>query len=78
MPIANGISTFDVVVQDDGGIANGGVDTSAPQSFTITVEAVNNAPSFTKGTDQTVNEDAGPRTRTPGRPPSTACQLPGI
>ena len=62
---ANGISTFDVVVQDDGGIANGGVDTSAPQSFTITVEAVNNAPSFTKGTDQTVNEDAGPQTANP-------------
>ncbi len=31
----NGVSTFDVVVQDDGGTANGGVDTSAPQSFTI-------------------------------------------
>jgi len=61
----NGVSTFDVVVQDDGGIANGGVDTSAPQSFTITVDAVNNAPSFTKGTDQSVNEDAGPQTVNP-------------
>jgi VCBS repeat-containing protein len=61
----NGASTFDVVVQDDGGIANGGVDVSAPQSFTITVDAVNNAPSFTKGTDQSVNEDAGPQTVSP-------------
>ena len=32
---------------------------SAPQTFTITVTAVNDAPSFTKGADQTVLEDAG-------------------
>ena len=32
--------------------------------FTITVTAVNDAPSFTKGADQTVNEDAGPQTVT--------------
>ena len=32
-------------VQDSGGTANGGVDTSAPQNFTITVNAAgNNAP----------------------------------
>ena len=37
---------------------NGGVDTSAPQTFVITVTAVNDAPSFTKGANQTVNEDA--------------------
>ena len=51
----------DVTVQlhDNGGTANGGVDTSAPQTFTITVTPVNDAPSFTKGADQTVNEDAG-------------------
>src|SRR5438094_898907 len=36
-----------------------GADTSATQSFTITVTAVNDAPSFTKGADQTVNEDSG-------------------
>src|SRR4029078_8764886 len=36
-----------------------GVDTSAPQTFTITVNAVNDAPAFTKGGNQTVNEDAG-------------------
>ncbi|MGE3854902.1 MAG: Ig-like domain-containing protein, partial [Planctomycetota bacterium] len=35
---ANGVSTFDVTVTDDGGGAN---DTSAPQTFTITVNAVN-------------------------------------
>ena len=37
----------------------GGADTSAAQTFTITVTAVNDVPSFTKGADQTVNEDAG-------------------
>ena len=33
-----------VTASDDGGTANGGVDTSAPQNFTITVTAVNDAP----------------------------------
>ena len=47
---------------DNGGTANGGVDTSAAQTFTITVTAVNDAPSFTKGADQTVIEDAGLQT----------------
>ena len=51
-----------VQVRDNGGIANGGVDTSAAQTFTITVTAVNDAPSFTKGADQTVLEDAGAQT----------------
>jgi len=59
---ANGVATITVVLKDNGGTANGGVDTSAPQSFTITVVAVNDAPSFVKGSDQTVLEDAGPQT----------------
>jgi uncharacterized repeat protein (TIGR01451 family) len=33
---ASGTATFDATVQDDGGTANGGVDTSAPVTFTIT------------------------------------------
>jgi hypothetical protein len=37
------------------------VDTSAPQAFTITVTAVNDMPSFTKGANQTTIEDAGPK-----------------
>src|SRR5439155_1494144 len=47
-PAANafGTSTFTVVVQDNGGTANGGVDTSAPQTFTITVNSVNDAPTI--------------------------------
>ncbi|HVX62800.1 MAG TPA: Ig-like domain-containing protein, partial [Pirellulales bacterium] len=58
-PNANGVAHVTVVLHDDGGTLNGGVDTSAPQTFTITVNAVNDAPSFTAGADQTVNEDAG-------------------
>ncbi|HEV7365582.1 MAG TPA: PKD domain-containing protein [Gemmatimonadales bacterium] len=34
----NGTANITVVLKDDGGTANGGSDTSAPQSFTITVE----------------------------------------
>jgi hypothetical protein len=59
---ANGTATVTVTAQDDGGTANGGVDTSAPQTFTITVNSVNDEPSFVKGSDQTVNEDAGAQT----------------
>lgn len=58
----SGTSTFDVKVQDNGGTANGGADTSGTQTFTLTVNSVNDVPSFTKGTDQTVNEDAAPQT----------------
>jgi hypothetical protein len=56
---ANGTATITVVLQDDGGTANGGDDTSDPVSFDITIESVNDAPSFLPGADQAVNEDAG-------------------
>jgi hypothetical protein len=56
---ANGTATVTVSLQDDGGTANGGVDTSPSQTFTITVTAVNDAPSFTSGGDVTVLEDSG-------------------
>ncbi|HPE71425.1 MAG TPA: Ig-like domain-containing protein [Candidatus Competibacter sp.] len=62
---ANGSATITVVLKDDGGTANGGVDTSVSQSFVINVTAVNDAPSFTKGADQTVLEDAGAQTVNP-------------
>src|SRR5207249_8766500 len=35
---------------------------TASSSFLLTVNAVNDAPSFTKGVDQTVKEDSGPQT----------------
>ncbi|MEE8593251.1 MAG: Ig-like domain-containing protein, partial [Candidatus Bipolaricaulota bacterium] len=59
---ANDSATVTVSLQDDGGTPNGGVDTSASQSFTITCDAVNDVPSFIKGANQTVNEDAGAQT----------------
>lgn len=59
---ANGSATITLVLKDDGGTANGGVDTSPAQTFVITVTPVNDAPSFTKGADQTVDEDAGAQT----------------
>ncbi len=55
---ANGSATIKVKLTDNGGVLNSGVDASAEQTFVINVTAVNDAPSFVKGTDQTVNEDA--------------------
>src|SRR5262249_25969353 len=58
-PNANGAALVTVQLRDDGGTAGGGVDTSAPQTFTITVAPVNDAPAFAKGPDQAVLEDSG-------------------
>jgi uncharacterized delta-60 repeat protein len=51
-----------VRLHDSGGTANGGKDTSEPQTFMITILAVNDAPSFAVIANQEVNEDAGPQT----------------
>src|SRR6185436_11329641 len=59
---ANGSATVTVQVHDDGGTANGGVDTSTARIFTINVTAVNDAPAFTKGPNQTVAQGAGAQT----------------
>jgi hypothetical protein len=59
---ANGVSTVTVVARDDGGTANGGHDTSAAQTFTITVVAVNDAPTFSPGGNQTVVSLLGTQT----------------
>ncbi len=64
-PDANGFATVTVLLHDDGGTANGGVDTSAPQTFTITVVPVNDPPSFLKGADQSARQNAGAQ-RVPG------------
>ncbi len=58
-PNAFGDAIVTVVMKDNGGTANGGVDTSTEQSFTISVTPVNDVPTFTAGANQTVNEDAG-------------------
>ena len=59
---ANGSATVTVTAHDDGGTTGGGVDTSAPQAFTLDVTPVNDTPSFTKGADQSVLSLAGPQT----------------
>jgi Bacterial Ig domain len=59
---ANGSATVTVTAHDDGGTANGGNDTSAPASFTLTIDPVNDPPSFTKGPDQSVLSLAGAQT----------------
>jgi large repetitive protein len=52
-PDANGTAHVTVYAVDDGGTADGGHDTSPSQTFTVTVTAVNDAPSFTVGANQT-------------------------
>jgi WD40 repeat protein len=51
---AFGNSTFDVKVQDNGGTANGGIDTSDAQTFTITINTMADVPNVTNAT---TNED---------------------
>src|SRR5207237_262845 len=60
----SGTSTFDVKVKDSGGTANGGVDTSKVQTFTIAVNFVNDEPTFTAGNPPAVAEDSGANTVT--------------
>ncbi|HSX60788.1 MAG TPA: Ig-like domain-containing protein, partial [Tahibacter sp.] len=62
---ANGVASITVVLHDNGGTAFGGVDTSPPQTFTIAVTPVNDAPTFTAGPNQTVFENAGAQTVNP-------------
>lgn len=59
---ANGSTTITLYAHDTGGGANSGVENSATQTFTITATAVNDAPSFVKGANQSVLEDAGAQT----------------
>lgn len=54
---AFGESTFTVTVQDDGGAADDGVDTSLPQTFRIVVSPINDAPVIELGT-ASADEDA--------------------
>jgi hypothetical protein len=58
---ASGTAQVTILLKDDGGVSNGGMDTSSPQSFTITVRPVNDPPSFLKGADVTVNGNSGPQ-----------------
>ncbi len=61
-PNANGTTTITVTAHDDGGTADGGVDTSAPATRQISILAVNDAPGFTAGPDLSIAKNAGPQT----------------
>jgi hypothetical protein len=50
-----------ITVQDSGGTDNSGVDT-VTRSFSVTVTAVNDAPAFTAGANQSVAANAGLQT----------------
>lgn len=51
LPVTNTFGSVDVevVLQDDGGVSHGGVDSSSPLTFTLNVAPVNDPPSFTVG-----------------------------
>ena len=60
---ANGSAIIEVAMQDDGGVVNAGDDDTSPvHTFALTINAINDEPSFSKGGDQTVAEDAGAQT----------------
>ena len=61
-PNANGQTTVTVRAKDNGGGTAPNVDTSAPQTFMIHVTSVNDAPSFTKGANQSFAEDTATHT----------------
>mgnify|MGYP001096737089 CR=1 FL=1 len=56
---ANGVAAVTLELHDGGGTARGGIDTSAPVTFNITVRPVNGAPDFVLGQDQVGPEDGG-------------------
>jgi uncharacterized protein YaiE (UPF0345 family) len=56
-PNMNGLATATVRANDNGGTLNGGMDTSAPQTFLITVTPVNDAPTDLLLSPVTVSEN---------------------
>lgn len=61
---AIGTSTISITARDDGGVANGGQDSSESHEFSITVQTGNIAPSFTKGGNISVPQSSQPFTQT--------------
>ncbi|MBF0449686.1 MAG: carboxypeptidase regulatory-like domain-containing protein, partial [Candidatus Magnetomorum sp.] len=59
---ANGTATLYITMKDNGGTVDGGSDTYTLQTMTITITAVNDAPSFVKGSNLTVKADNQQRT----------------
>jgi hypothetical protein len=62
-PAANGggTATITVNLRDNGGTANGGVDTSAAQTFNITITPVGGTINFSAATYNTTESSAQPR-----------------
>jgi hypothetical protein len=58
---ANGNTTVEAELKDDGGTANGGSDTYTT-TFEISVQSVNDPPSVVLGSNPVVNEDSGSKT----------------
>ncbi|MDN5203126.1 Ig-like domain-containing protein [Fulvivirgaceae bacterium BMA10] len=56
---ANGTAQITITLSDDGSNTDPDNNTSGQVTFSITINALNDAPSFTKGSDQAVNEDSG-------------------
>ncbi len=56
---ASGIAVVTVTLHDDGGTSDGGIDTSSPQEFTITVTPVNDTPTDISLSNSSVAENAG-------------------
>ena len=54
----NGSATVTVVLSDNGGTSNGGDDTYSAQTFTITVNPVNDAPTDISSTSTSVDDDS--------------------
>ncbi|HEY0156954.1 MAG TPA: Ig-like domain-containing protein, partial [Thermoanaerobaculia bacterium] len=59
-PAQNGTAVLTVTAKDNGGVVDGGVDTTV-QTYNLYIENANDAPSFTKGANVTSLEDAGPQ-----------------
>lgn len=59
---ANGVANVTVRAKDTGGTANGGNDTSAPQTFTISVLPVNDAPTIVAGPNVSALQNSSPQT----------------
>jgi hypothetical protein len=58
----NGTSTLYITMKDSGGTVQGGIDTYTVQTMTITIEPVNDAPSFVKGSNLVVKANNQSRT----------------
>lgn len=56
---ANGTAVITLTLSDNGGTLNGGSNTSAEQTFTISISGVNDPPTFIASDPPTINEDAG-------------------